>query len=67
MTETVRETCEIGTDGRNTIPNAVQRAVNIKGKKAYCQVENYGENKILFTILSRWEPNKRIKGKVQNR
>lgn len=65
MTETVRETCEGGADGRMTIPDAVQRAVNIKGKKVYYQVENYGENKILLTILNRWEPDKRIKGKVQ--
>ncbi len=65
MTEKIRETCEGGADGRITIPAKIQHAVNIKGQKFYCQAENYGKDKILLTIMSRWAPDKRIKGKVK--
>lgn len=60
-----RKTCEVGADARMTIPEAVARGADIKHKKAFCQAENYGKDKILLTILSRWEPDKRIKGKVK--
>jgi bifunctional DNA-binding transcriptional regulator/antitoxin component of YhaV-PrlF toxin-antitoxin module len=61
--ETVRETATIQPDGRTTIPDAIRKAVNIYEQKAFCQVENYGKDKILLTILSRWTPTKRGPGK----
>lgn len=57
MSETVRETLEIDKSGRNTIPDSIREVTDLQGKKAYCQVENYGNNKILITILQRWTPN----------
>lgn len=48
----------IQTDGRVTIPDKVRKALKLEGMKAFCAVENYGEDKILLTVLSRWEPNK---------
>lgn len=61
-TETVRDTVTIQTDGRMTIPDEVRKAVKIYGQKAFCQAENYGPDKILLTIMSRWTPNPRTKG-----
>jgi len=56
--ETVRETSELGEDGRNTMPESIRKARDIMGKKAYLQWETYGKDKILLTILSRWRPSK---------
>lgn len=56
--EKVRETVTIQADGRMTIPDIVRKATNIYGQKAFCQIENYGKDKILLTILNRWEPPK---------
>lgn len=61
--ETVRDTVTIQLDGRITIPDEVRKAINIYGHKAFCQIENYGENKILLTVLSRWTPTHRTPGK----
>jgi hypothetical protein len=54
--EIVRDTLEIGTDGRLTVQEPIRKVVGIFGMKAYCQIENYGKNKILITILNRWKP-----------
>lgn len=58
-----KEGAIIRLDGRTTIPDAIRKAVNIEGLKAICEVENYGENKILLTILTRFKPTKRNPGK----
>lgn len=58
MTETVRETATVQADGRVTIPDAIRKAVNIYQAKAFVQAEAYGKNKILLTVLTKWEPPK---------
>jgi len=62
-TETVRDTVTIQLDGRVTIPDEVRKAVNIYGQKGFCNIENYGKDKILLTVLSRWKPTNRTPGK----
>lgn len=62
-TSIIRETSELGVNGRITIPDKVREAVDVKGKKAYCQIENYGKDKVLITILNRWQPSHRGPGK----
>jgi len=62
-TETIRETCEMELAGRIVIPYTLRQALNLLNVKAYCQVENYGEDKILITILRRWVPSKKGPGK----
>jgi len=62
-TEIVRETLEIAEDGRTTIKETIRKAVDIVDKKAFCQIENYGKDKIVITILSRWQPTRRGPGK----
>ena len=54
--ETVRETMTLGADGRMTVPDKVRKKTDVYNKKAFCTVENYGPNKILITIESRWIP-----------
>lgn len=62
-TKTVRDTVTLQADGRMTIPDEVRKAVNVYGQKAFLQVENYGKDKILITVLSRWSPTNRGPGK----
>jgi len=62
-TEIVRETLEISEDGRTTIKENLRKVLDIDGKKAFCQIENYGKDKIVITILNRWVPIKRGPGK----
>lgn len=54
-----------GVDGRCTIPQKMRRGANIDGKKCWVECEAFPPNQIIMTILHRWEPNKRIKGKVK--
>ena len=54
--EVARATMTLGADGRLTIPDEVRKKTDIYNKKAFCTVENYGQNKILITIESRWTP-----------
>lgn len=49
-------------DGRTTLPNAICKEADINGKRAFCQIEMYGKDKMLLTILSRWSPNLRRRG-----
>jgi len=58
----VRDTITVQADGRTTIPDSVRAARGIKGKKAFCQVETFGKDKILLTIMSTWTPNPKRKG-----
>ncbi len=63
------ETLEIGPDGRLTLPVSSRETIGLidknekdkkkKLKKAFCQAEDLGPDKILFTVLTRWTPNKR--------
>lgn len=62
MSEPARDTVEIQADGRTTIPVSVRKEIDLMGKKAWCQVENYGKDKVLLTILNRFEPPKANKG-----
>jgi bifunctional DNA-binding transcriptional regulator/antitoxin component of YhaV-PrlF toxin-antitoxin module len=57
--ETVREVMTLGADGRMTIPDKVRRITDLINKKAFCTVENYGRDKILIIIESRWTPSAR--------
>jgi bifunctional DNA-binding transcriptional regulator/antitoxin component of YhaV-PrlF toxin-antitoxin module len=63
MTEQVRETVTVQADGRMTIPDLIRKAVDVYGKKAFCEATVYGKDKILLTVLSRWQPNKRAPGR----
>jgi len=56
MTE--RDVVTVQADGRMTITDAIRKATGIDGKKSFCQLEVYGKNKdkILITILNRWDP-----------
>jgi len=56
MSEVVRDTLEISKTGRCSFCPAIRKITDIQGKKAFCQVENYGKDKILITILQRWTP-----------
>jgi hypothetical protein len=62
MAEVERDTVEIQADGRTTIPVSVRKVVDLMGKKAWCQVENYGKDKVLLTIMNRFEAPKANKG-----
>jgi bifunctional DNA-binding transcriptional regulator/antitoxin component of YhaV-PrlF toxin-antitoxin module len=56
MAEPIRETLTLQPDGRLVVPDAIRQALNVKGLKAFCQIEVYGKDKALITILTRWEP-----------
>lgn len=60
--ETVRAVLTVLEDGRLTIPRSVRKIVGIDERKAFCQVENYGKDKILLTILNRWQPPEANRG-----
>lgn len=53
MTEKNRQTITVQADGRATITGPIRKAVQIDGKKAYCKVDRYGDDKFLLTILHR--------------
>jgi bifunctional DNA-binding transcriptional regulator/antitoxin component of YhaV-PrlF toxin-antitoxin module len=60
--EVARETAEINARGRTTIPKCVRKAIGLLDKKAWCQFENYGKDKIVITIMNRYEPPQANKG-----
>jgi hypothetical protein len=60
--ETVRDTITVQADGRTTIPDSVRVAIGIDKQKAFCQVETYGKDKFLVTVLTKWMPNPQRKG-----
>jgi len=55
-TEHVRDTIEIAPDGRNTIPESIRIKLELVGLKVYAEIETYGPNKFLVTILNKWKP-----------
>jgi bifunctional DNA-binding transcriptional regulator/antitoxin component of YhaV-PrlF toxin-antitoxin module len=61
--ETVRETITIQPDGRTTIPDKIREHLQIKGQKAFCEIETYGKDKAVIRVMTRWTPNKRGPGK----
>jgi len=63
MSEPVRETITVQADGRTTIPDKIREHLQIKGQKAFCEIETYGKDKALIRVMSRWKPNKRGPGK----
>jgi bifunctional DNA-binding transcriptional regulator/antitoxin component of YhaV-PrlF toxin-antitoxin module len=65
--ETVRDTITVQADGRTTIPNSVRVAVGIDKQKAFCQVENFGKDKFLVTVLTKWMPNPQRKERPRQR
>jgi bifunctional DNA-binding transcriptional regulator/antitoxin component of YhaV-PrlF toxin-antitoxin module len=60
--EPVRGTMTVQADGRTTIPDSVREARGLKGKKAFFEVETFGKDKILLTIMSTWTPDPKRKG-----
>jgi hypothetical protein len=46
-------------DGRITLPWAIRKKANVINRKAFCQVENSGKDKILITVLHRYGLNSR--------
>lgn len=56
MTEKARQTITLQQDGRSTVTGDIRKAVDINGKKAYCKVEEFGNSKVLLTILHRCDP-----------
>jgi len=62
MTETIRKTVTIQPEGRMVIPDEIREILNIKNQKAFCQIEVYGKDKALITILTRWNPDHRNPG-----
>jgi bifunctional DNA-binding transcriptional regulator/antitoxin component of YhaV-PrlF toxin-antitoxin module len=63
QTETIRDTLEIGEDGRLTIKEPIRKALNIQDQKAFCEIETIGKDKIVIVILRRWSPTHRGPGK----
>jgi len=56
MSESVRETITVQADGRTTIPDKIREHLQIKGQKAFCEIETYGEDKALIRVMNRWTP-----------
>ena len=60
MSEPVRETITVQADGRTTIPEKIREHLEIKGQKAFCEIETYGKDKALIRVMTRWAPNKEV-------
>jgi len=61
--EVIRETITVQADGRTTIPEKIREHLQIKGLKAFCEVQIYGKDKALIRVMSCWAPTKRGPGK----
>lgn len=57
--ETVRETITVQADGRTTIPDKIREYLQIKGQKAFCEIETCGKRGALIRIISKWAPSKK--------
>jgi len=53
----------IQADGRLCIPDSILNTLDIMDKKAFVDIEIYGKDKIVVTIIGKWTPSKRSPGK----
>jgi hypothetical protein len=60
--ERVIENILMDEEGRMTLKLRNRRASGCEGKRAVMQAENYGKDKIVLTILSRYDSPKANKG-----
>lgn len=67
MTEQIRETAQMQADGRICIPRDILKALDVLNKKAWCECETYGKDKILITVLSKWMPPEKNSSPTRDR